>query len=96
MSTLFRGRVHGVDGGDDGVLVEEGVITWIGAGDPPRRPKDQVYVEPGGMIAPGFIDLQVNGFQGHVHGQDAANVVFAEQQYRHGNLSPRHGDKATR
>jgi N-acetylglucosamine-6-phosphate deacetylase len=65
MSTLFRGRVHGVDGDDDGVLIEDGVITWIGAGDPPLRPNDQVYVEPGGLIAPGFIDLQVNGFQGH-------------------------------
>jgi len=62
--TLFRGRVHGVDGAD-GVLVEDGVITWVGTGSPPERPDDEVTAGPGDLIAPGFIDLQVNGFQHH-------------------------------
>lgn len=64
MRTLFRGRVHGVDG-SDAVLVEEGVITWVGTGKPPDHPDEEVTVDAGGMIAPGFIDLQVNGFHGH-------------------------------
>jgi N-acetylglucosamine-6-phosphate deacetylase len=64
MSTLFRGHVHGVDGAD-GVLVERGVITWVGAGSPPQRPDEEVIAGPGDLIAPGFIDLQVNGFDHH-------------------------------
>ncbi|HYT14134.1 MAG TPA: N-acetylglucosamine-6-phosphate deacetylase [Candidatus Nitrosopolaris sp.] len=62
--TLFRGRVHGVAGAD-AVLVDDGVITWVGAGSPPHRPDDEVVADPGGWVAPGFIDLQVNGFDRH-------------------------------
>src|SRR4029077_2251503 len=65
VSTLFRGRVHGLDGAVDAVLVEDGLITWIGAGKPPRRPDEEVTAGPGEWIAPGFIDLQANGFSGH-------------------------------
>ncbi|HSS94837.1 MAG TPA: N-acetylglucosamine-6-phosphate deacetylase [Candidatus Dormibacteraeota bacterium] len=65
MKTLFRGRIHGVEGSANGVLVDDGVITWIGAGTPPDRHDEEVSAEPGGLIAPGFIDLQVNGFNGH-------------------------------
>src|SRR3982074_526724 len=64
MSTLFRGRVHG-NTSADGVLVDGDVITWVGAGAPPQRPDDEVIAGPGGWIAPGFIDLQVNGFRRH-------------------------------
>jgi N-acetylglucosamine-6-phosphate deacetylase len=65
MRTLFRGRVHGVNAGADGVLVDDGLITWVGAGRPPSRADEEVAVDPGGLIAPGFIDLQANGFGGH-------------------------------
>jgi len=65
VSTLFRGRVHGLDGAVDGILVEDGLITWVGAGSPPRPPDEEVATEPGEWIAPGFIDLQANGFGGH-------------------------------
>ena len=64
MSVLLRGPVHGVPEAD-GVLVEGGVITWVGRGRPPHRPAEEVDTQPGEVIAPGFIDLQVNGFAGH-------------------------------
>jgi N-acetylglucosamine-6-phosphate deacetylase len=64
MSTLFRGHVHGASGADS-VLVEDGLITWVGTGSPPHRPDEEVVVAEGEWIAPGFIDLQVNGFKGH-------------------------------
>jgi N-acetylglucosamine-6-phosphate deacetylase len=43
------------------IEVEGGVITDVGAGRPPR-PADVVL--PAGMLAPGFVDLQVNGYYG--------------------------------
>jgi N-acetylglucosamine-6-phosphate deacetylase len=65
MKTLLRGAVHGLRGESNGVLIEAGVITWVGEGAPPERPDDQIVAAPGELIAPGFIDLQVNGFGGH-------------------------------
>ena len=64
MRTLFRGPVHSMASAD-GILVEGDVITWVGSGRPPRAPDEEVVAEPGDLIAPGFIDLQVNGFAGH-------------------------------
>jgi N-acetylglucosamine-6-phosphate deacetylase len=64
MSVLLRGPVHGVPEAD-AVLVEGGVITWVGRGRPPERPAEEIDTQPGEVIAPGFIDLQVNGFAGH-------------------------------
>lgn len=73
MSTLLRGRVHGLQGLANGVLVEDGLVTWVGAGKPPTRPDEEMIAGPGELIAPGFIDLQVNGFHGHdaASGRDA-------------------------
>src|SRR2546425_4762332 len=65
MRTLFRGPVHGVSGDSVSVLVEEGSITWVGMGRAPRRPDEEVLAGPDELIAPGFVDLQVNGFRGH-------------------------------
>lgn len=64
MRTLLRGAVHG-PGSFDGVLVEGDLITWVGRGEPPHRPDEEIVAGPGELIAPGFIDLQVNGFAGH-------------------------------
>lgn len=47
------------------MLVEGDTITWIGRGNPPRRPDEEIVAGPGELIVPGFIDLQVNGFAGH-------------------------------
>ena len=76
-STLFRGAVHGLPGQDLGVLVEGDVITWVGKGAPPRRPDEEIVAGPGETIAPGFIDLQVNGFAGHdaAGGEDAIAAI---------------------
>jgi N-acetylglucosamine-6-phosphate deacetylase len=61
MRTLLRGPLHGVARAD-GVLVDGGIITWVGSGPPPSHPDEVITVGSGELIAPGFIDLQVNGF----------------------------------
>ena len=64
MRTLLRGPLHGADDADS-LLVDGEVITWVGRGRPPERPDEEITAGPGEMIAPGFLDLQVNGFAGH-------------------------------
>jgi N-acetylglucosamine-6-phosphate deacetylase len=64
MKTLLRGSIHGVKDAN-AVLVDGETIAWVGIGEPPERPDEEVVAEPGELIAPGFIDLQVNGFAGH-------------------------------
>ena len=65
MSILLRGRAHGLQGPVNNVLVEDGLITWVGVGKPPSRPDDEVVAGADEWIAPGFIDLQANGFKRH-------------------------------
>jgi N-acetylglucosamine-6-phosphate deacetylase len=43
------------------VIIENGTVTDVGQGAPPR-PADVVL--PDGVLAPGFVDLQVNGYYG--------------------------------
>ena len=76
MKTLLRGSIHGAKGAD-AVLVDGDTIAWVGRGRPPLRPDEEVVAEPGGMIAPGFIDLQVNGYAGHdaAAGADAIAAI---------------------
>lgn len=76
MRILLRGALHGANGAD-GLLVEGDTITWVGRGAPPERPDEEVAAEAGEIIAPGFIDLQVNGFGGHdaAAGADAIAAV---------------------
>jgi len=76
MRTLLRGPLHGA-GASDAVLVEGEVITWVGQGRPPQRPDEEVIAGPGELIAPGFLDLQVNGFAGHdaAAGADAIAAI---------------------
>jgi len=61
---LLRGVLHGARGAD-AVLIEGELITWVGRGEPPQRPDEEVVAGLGEVIAPGFIDLQVNGYAGH-------------------------------
>jgi N-acetylglucosamine-6-phosphate deacetylase len=62
--TLFRGTVHGAPHAD-ALLVDGDRIEWVGAGRPPLRPDEEIVAQQGEVIAPGFIDLQVNGYRGH-------------------------------
>jgi N-acetylglucosamine-6-phosphate deacetylase len=59
------------------VLVQDGRIAWVGTGRAPARAARELQVDPGEMIAPGFIDLQVNGFNGHdaAQGADAISAI---------------------
>jgi len=43
------------------VTMVGGVVTAVGRGDPPRAPDVAL---PGGVLLPGFVDLQVNGYFG--------------------------------
>jgi len=63
MRTLLRGPLQGVVG-SDAVLVDGDTIAWVGTGTPPDRADEEISVGAGEIVAPGFIDLQVNGFAG--------------------------------
>jgi len=64
-ATLVTGEVAGLPGRRTSLLIEGGTVTWVGEGRPPRRAAHRLEAGPGELIAPGFIDLQVNGFAGH-------------------------------
>ena len=74
MSILLRGQVHAVAALDTGVFVKDGHISWVGAGKPPERADLEILAEPGELIAPGFVDLQVNGFGGHDAASGMADI----------------------
>jgi N-acetylglucosamine-6-phosphate deacetylase len=56
------------------VLVDGDTIAWVGSGRPPGRYDDEITVAEGGLIAPGFIDLQVNGYR-HRDAADGAEAI---------------------
>ncbi len=57
MTTLFTGgRVHG--GTASSLVVEDGVITWLGSGDPP--PAGETVDLGGALVAPAFVDAHVH------------------------------------
>jgi N-acetylglucosamine-6-phosphate deacetylase len=72
--TLFRGLLHGA-GAADSLLVDGDVIAWVGQGAPPQRPDEEVVAGPGETIAPGFVDLQVNGYAGHDAAAGAESIA---------------------
>jgi N-acetylglucosamine-6-phosphate deacetylase len=58
--------VHTAEAGSDPVpcgyvVFDDGTVTQVGAGDPPR---DADVVLPEGVLVPGLVDLQVNGYYG--------------------------------
>ncbi len=57
MTTLFTGgRVHGTDA--TALVVDGGVVTWLGAGEPPAAERT---VDLGGaLVAPAFVDAHVH------------------------------------
>src|ERR1700694_4045363 len=65
MRTLLRGRIRGMSSATGAVLIEGGIVTWVGEGTPPEHPDEEIVADPGELIAPGFIDLQVNGYGGY-------------------------------
>jgi N-acetylglucosamine-6-phosphate deacetylase len=73
LKTLFRGAIHGSP--STALLVEDGTITWVGGGRAPGRADEEVVAAPGELIAPGFVDLQVNGFCGHDAADGAAAIA---------------------
>lgn len=76
MKTLLRGSIHGVEDADS-VLIDGETIAWVGRGKAPQPPDQEVVTQAGEVIAPGFIDLQVNGFAGHdaAAGADAIAAI---------------------
>jgi N-acetylglucosamine-6-phosphate deacetylase len=75
MRTLLRGELHGTAA--DAMLVDGDAVTWVGVGRPPDRADEEIVAGPGELIAPGFVDLQVNGFAGHdaAAGADAIAAI---------------------
>ncbi len=78
MRTLLRGVLHGA-GSADSILVEGEVITWVGRGRPPEKADEELTAGPGELIAPGFVDLQVNGFAGHDAAAGADSIAAISQ-----------------
>ena len=75
MSILLRGPVHNLADGEGAVFVQDGHISWVGQGTPPERADLEMVARPGELIAPGFIDLQVNGFRGHDAASGTAGIA---------------------
>ena len=75
MRTLLRGRIRGMSSATGGVLIEGGIVTWVGEGTPPEHPDEEIVADPGELIAPGFIDLQVNGYGGYDAATGAAAIT---------------------
>src|SRR2546430_17308901 len=77
MSVLIRGSVHGVGSAQAAVFVQDGRIGWVGTGEPPQPADLELLARPGELIAPGFIDLQVNGFGSHdaAAGPESLNCI---------------------
>jgi N-acetylglucosamine-6-phosphate deacetylase len=75
MSILLRGPVHSLGSAEGAVFVQNGHISWVGEGAPPERADVEVVARPGELIAPGFIDLQVNGFMGHDAASGAEGIA---------------------
>jgi N-acetylglucosamine-6-phosphate deacetylase len=59
--SVLTGELGPAPAGPGYVRVEDGVVTQVGSGPPPR-PADVAL--PAGVLAPGFVDLQVNGYYG--------------------------------
>ena len=70
---LLRGPVHGR--GPGAVAVEGDRIQWVGSGHPPGRFDEEISAGDGELIAPGFIDLQVNGYR-HCDAADGAEAII--------------------
>jgi N-acetylglucosamine-6-phosphate deacetylase len=80
---LLRGRLFtpDVEIPDGSVLVRDGVVAWAGRGLPPDGHDGAELVgSAGAVVAPGFIDLQVNGYLGRdcAEGPDAVAFVAAQ------------------
>ncbi|TMD14458.1 MAG: N-acetylglucosamine-6-phosphate deacetylase [Chloroflexi bacterium] len=77
MSILLRGPAHGHGPGPTAILVEEGVISRLGPATESLRGDTEIVAEEGELIAPGFIDLQVNGVGGidAACGRDAISAI---------------------
>ncbi|MGH3880350.1 MAG: N-acetylglucosamine-6-phosphate deacetylase [Actinophytocola sp.] len=87
---IAGGRVATADGVlDPGwVLVEDGSISAVGAGDPPDRPEHAERTEAGGAwVVPGFVDIHCHGGGGAAF-TDPAQVRHAvEAHRRHGTTT---------
>jgi N-acetylglucosamine-6-phosphate deacetylase len=59
--SVLTGELGPAPAGPGYVLVEDGLVAQVGSGPPPR-PADVAL--PAGVLAPGFVDLQVNGYYG--------------------------------
>ena len=77
MSILLRGPTHGHGPGPTAILVEAGVISRLGPATEGLRGDTEIVAEEGELIAPGFIDLQVNGVGGidAACGRDAISAI---------------------
>ncbi|HPC93413.1 MAG TPA: N-acetylglucosamine-6-phosphate deacetylase [Sedimentisphaerales bacterium] len=65
-SLLIRGCKRYDDARADGrsnILIQDGCIAWIGAGEPPAA-AEQVLDAGGRLLAPGFIDVHIQGAGG--------------------------------
>jgi N-acetylglucosamine-6-phosphate deacetylase len=59
--SVLTGELGPAPAGPGYVLVEAGVVAEVGSGPPPRRADVAL---PDGVLAPGFVDLQINGYYG--------------------------------
>lgn len=88
---IARARVATPDGVVDPgwVLVEDGAISAVGAGDPPDRPDARTTDAKGAWVVPGFVDIHCHGGGGAAFtSPDPAQVRHAAEAHRrHGTTT---------
>ena len=85
MRTLLRGRIRGMSSATGAVLIEGGIVTWVGEGTPPEHPDEEIVAAFIGWIRP---ELKFNAVGDLVQRMNEDSALAREKLARAGGVFP--------